>query len=211
MKTGFVSALFFSGALALACSQKDIKQGAEDAKAKAGEAQAALADAAGSVKENAGGAKAALEGAAAAATAKAGEVKTAAEGLGESLVGAASTALAAAEKVKSIKLEIDKVYQSKTDYDLVVSEEGVDDAAMKAHEAKISALPSVEVKGVKVAYEEVSGRSLNGVSYSRAFGASWVAGGKRYGVTYYSNETIDAKAFAALLEKLVPVVETYLK
>src|SRR5687768_1643899 len=52
------------------------------------------------------------------------------------------------------KSELDKVYKTTSDYDLDISADGVDDAGMKAHEAKIAAMPNVKVGDLTVGYEE---------------------------------------------------------
>ena len=106
-----------------------------------------------------------------------------------------------------IKGELDKVYKTTSDYDLDISADGVDDDGMKAHEARIAAMPNVKVGDLTVGYEESQERSLKGQTFARHFRATWVHGGKKVGVGYYSKEEIDAVAFAALLEKLVPAVQ----
>lgn len=113
----------------------------------------------------------------------------------------------ATEAATSAKQELDKVYKTSKEYDLVVSAEGADDAEMKRHEAAMASMPHVAVGGVTVGYEEQSSRSLHGVSYSKHYRATWIRNGKKIGVSYYSKEEIDAVAFADLLQRLVPIVE----
>lgn len=105
------------------------------------------------------------------------------------------------------KSELDKVYKTTSDYDLDISADGIDGEGMKAHEAKIAAMPNVKVGDLTVGYEESQERSLKGQTYAKHFRATWVHGGKKVGVGYYSKEELDAVAFAALLEKLVPAVQ----
>lgn len=105
------------------------------------------------------------------------------------------------------KSELDKVYKTTSDYDLELASDAVDDAGMKEHEAKIAAMPNVRVGDLTVGYEESQERSLRGQTYAKHFRATWVHGGKKVGVGYYSREELDAVAFAALLQKLVPAVQ----
>ncbi|MBI2901049.1 MAG: hypothetical protein HYY17_12760 [Planctomycetes bacterium] len=117
----------------------------------------------------------------------------------------------AAQTAVEVKREIDKVYKTKTDYDLVVSAEDADGEAMKAHEAKVQAMPHVTIDGVTVGYEESEERSLKGVTYTKHYRATWCRDGKKIGVGYYSREEIDAVAFVELLKKLVPIVERHVR
>lgn len=107
---------------------------------------------------------------------------------------------------KSAKAELDKVYKSNTDYALAVDEVGSDDAAK--HAAQLDKMPSVEVKGVRVGYEEDSQLSLRGTTYAKHFRASWKrSDNKVVRVSFYTKETLDLVAFAQLLQKIVPAVE----
>lgn len=125
----------------------------------------------------------------------------------ERVTEASRNAFDAAATAIAVKRELDKVYKTSKDYDLVVSAEDADDAEMKRHEAAMAAMPHVAVGGVTVGCEEQSSRSLKGVSYSKHYRATWVRNGKKIGVSYYSKEEIDAAAFADLLQRLVPIVE----
>ena len=112
-------------------------------------------------------------------------------------------------KGRAAKTELDKVYKSKTDYALAVDEVGSADAA--AHAERLETMPSVDVKGLRVGYEEDSALSLRGTTYMKHFRASWKRkDGKIVRVSFYTKETIDVAAFAALLGKLVPAVEAIL-
>ena len=201
------------------CTQEEAKQKYEAAKDTAGGLAAVAGEKA---SEGAGIAK----DAAIAAGVKAGELAADAKSAGiaagvklgelaevtqDKVSALISGATASASILSSIKSEFDKVYQSATTYDLAVSSEGIDDAGMKALEAKMSSLPNVTVGDVKVAYEDRSATSANGIAYAKSFGAVWVVGGKKIGLTFYTQQNIDAKAFAETLQKLVPVVEKYLK
>jgi hypothetical protein len=200
-------------ALAVAsCTQEEAKQKYEVAKGTAGglasvagdklkEGASIAKDAAGALKEKT------LE-ATATAGEKAGELASTAK---DKISTVISGALASARVLDSIKAEFDKVYQSATTYDLAVSSESIDDAGIKALEAQVSALPNVMIGGAKVAYEDRSGTSVNGITYAKSFGAVWVVGGKKLGIIFYSQQNIDAKAFVETLQKLVPVVEKYAK
>lgn len=125
----------------------------------------------------------------------------------EKLTEARRRAFDAAEAGTAAKRELDKVYKTSKDYDLVVSAEDADDAEMKRHEAAMAAMPHVNVGDLTVGYEEQSSRSLKGVSYSKHYRATWIRNGRKLGVSYYSKEEIDAAAFADLLRRLVPIVE----
>jgi hypothetical protein len=106
-----------------------------------------------------------------------------------------------------VKGELDKVRKVSGEYDIDVSTEGADDAAMKQHEAKIAAMPHVTVGELTVGYEEDQNRSLRGTTFARHFRAIWAHGGKKVAVSYYTKEELDAQAFAKLLESLVPLVQ----
>jgi hypothetical protein len=224
-----IKPLLFAVVLA-SCTQEEAKQKYEAAKDKAGnlasvagekakEGAAIAADAAISAKnktveaaavagEKAGALAADAKEAAISAGEKAGEFASAAKGTLSTVI---SGAAASAAVISSIKTEFDKVYQSATTYDLEVSSEGIDDAGMKALEAQVSTLPNVTVGGAKVAYEDRSSTSAKGITYAKSFGAVWVVGGKKIGLTFYTQQNIDAKAFAETLQKLVPVVEKYIQ
>jgi hypothetical protein len=110
------------------------------------------------------------------------------------------------DTAKQVKRELDKVYKSTKDYDVIL-EEG---PSLDEHQQELARLPHVSVGGVDVAYEETSSLSLNGVSYAKHFRATWRRGDRVIAVSYYSQERIDAKAFAALLGVIVPAVEKQL-
>lgn len=116
----------------------------------------------------------------------------------------------AVEKGKAAKVELDKAYKSEHDYDLAVEEP---DAAKAAeHAKKLEAMPSVEVNGVKVGYEEDSSLSLKGKTYTKHFRATWKReDGKIIRISYFTKETIDLAAFAQLLQKIVPAVMLVIK
>jgi hypothetical protein len=196
-----------AGELANAAGEKatvlaaDAKDAAIAAKDKAGE----LASAAG---EKAGELAADAKDAAIVAGEKAGELAGVAK---DKISGLISGAASAADVVGSVKKEFDKVYQSATTYDLAISTEGVDDAAMKKLEAEVAGLPTIEVGGAKIAYQDSSATTINNVTYAKSFGAVWVVGGKKIGLTFYTQQNIDTVAFAETLQKLVPVVEKYVK
>lgn len=116
---------------------------------------------------------------------------------------------AALEKGKAAKVELDKAYKTDKAYDLAVDDVGSADAA--AHAAKLEAMPSVEINGVRVGYEEDSNLSLRGTTYSKHFRASWKRGDKIVRVSFFTKETMDLVAFAELLKKLVPAVQMIIK
>jgi len=116
----------------------------------------------------------------------------------------AEAALAAGRRVKA---ELDKVYKTDTDYELAVSRIDADDQAASAHAARLQAMPTVTIGAVTVGYVDESERSLRGVRYARHFRASWRRSDDLVWVSYFSREELDAAAFAALLQKLVPLVE----
>jgi hypothetical protein len=116
----------------------------------------------------------------------------------------------AVETGKKAKVELAKVYKSDHDYDLAI--DAPDSAEAKAHAARMEKMPSVDIKGVRVAYEEDSQLSLRGTQYMKHFRATWKrSDGKVVRVSFYTKETLDAVAFAQLLGKLVPVVELVVK
>jgi hypothetical protein len=116
-------------------------------------------------------------------------------------VGRAATELRGAIALgRKVKAEIDKVYKTDTDYDLTVT-------ADAEHDAALDRLPHVTIDGVTVGYEETSSRSLDGVAYAKHFRATWRRGDRTINVSYYSRKEVDAKAFVAVLERLVPIVE----
>ena len=196
-----------AGGLASVAGEK-VKEGAGLAKDAALAAKDKTIEAAVAAGEKAGELATEAKGAALAAGEKAGELASAAK---DKISAAISGVAASAGVLSSIKAEFDKVYQSSTSYDLAVSSESIDDAGIKALEAQVSALPNVTISGVKVAYEDRSGTSANGITYAKSFGAVWVVGGKKLGLIFYTQQNIDAKAFAETLQKLVPVVEKYVK
>jgi len=106
-----------------------------------------------------------------------------------------------------VKQELDKVYKTDGDYDLVITAEDADDAQMKEHDAKMAAMPNVSIEGVTIGYEESQERSLKGVTYTKHYRATWARDGKKIGVGYYSKKEIDVAAFVELVKKLYPIVE----
>ena len=107
---------------------------------------------------------------------------------------------------RTVKAELDKVYRSDGDYELAVARgpAAADDAA------RFAALPHVQVGAVTVGYQEERALSVRGVRYARHFRASWRRGDEVVQVGYFGQETVDAAAFAALLPRLVPLVERQL-
>lgn len=101
------------------------------------------------------------------------------------------------------KAELDKVYQSTSAYDLDVTRT----AATAAHAEKLAAMPHVTVGDLTVGYEEASGLSVTGTRSSRHFRATWRRGDRDVIVGYQTASNLDLAAFAALLHKLVPIVE----
>lgn len=132
--------------------------------------------------------------------------------LGQATETALETAGQAFDKTlvlgKTAKAELDKVYKSDKDYDLAVDTVGSKEA--EQHAARLDKMPSVEVKGVRVGYEEDSQLSLRGTTYAKHFRASWKRGDQVVRVSFYTKETLDLVAFAKLLQKLVPAVEAVL-
>jgi len=116
----------------------------------------------------------------------------------------------AIEKGKAAKVELDKAYKSEHDYDLAIDEP---DAAKAAEHAKqLETMPSVEVNGVRVGYEEDSSLSLKGKTYSKHFRASYKRqDGKIIRISYFTKETIDLVQFAKLLQKIIPAVMLVIK
>lgn len=216
----FVSSIaLFALLSSAACSKEEAKKTYESAKSTAGDlasaagekasaAGSAIKDAAVSAGEKASELAGQAKDAAVAAGEKAGELATAAKDKASSLITGAKSSL---EVVSSIKKEFDAVYQSGSAYDIEIATEGIDDAGMKALEDQLKGLPNVTVNGVTIAYEDRTANSINGVNYAKAFGAIWVVGGKKIGLIYATQQNIDAKAFAELLQKLAPVVEKYAK
>jgi|GEM_PF-5755880 len=107
---------------------------------------------------------------------------------------------------RAAKAELDKVYKTQSSYDLDVTTP----AATASHAAKLAAMPHVTVGGLTVGYEEVSALSITGTSSSRHFRATWRRGDRDVIVGYQTQGAFDLAAFAALLQKLVPVVEKVL-
>jgi hypothetical protein len=117
---------------------------------------------------------------------------------------------AATSMGRKVKAELDKVYKTSKDYDLFVAETGASDPGTAAHAARLAAMPHVTIGDVTVGYEEDSTRSIRGVSYAKHFRASWTRGAETVHVSFFSKEELDVVAFAAVLEKLVPIVERQL-
>ncbi len=119
---------------------------------------------------------------------------------------AAATARDATGLARTVKAELDKVYKSERDYDLDITRTG----ASGSHAARLAAMPHVRVGDVTVGYEESASTSLHGIGYARHFRATWRRDGEDVIVSYATQEEIDAVAFAALVQKLVPIVEKQL-
>ncbi|MCI0464305.1 MAG: hypothetical protein L0Z62_45810 [Gemmataceae bacterium] len=120
------------------------------------------------------------------------------ENAGAHLQGMAQTAA-------DVKRELDKVYKTTTEYDLVISEE-TGDAKLKAHQARLLKMDRVEVQGLTVGYEQREDLTCNGTTFARHFRATWVMGDRVVGVSYFSQREINAAAFVQLLERMVPIV-----
>ena len=101
------------------------------------------------------------------------------------------------------KAELDKVYQTTSDYDLDITTQ----AATTAHAEKLAAMPHVTVGDLTVGYEQTSGISITGTSSRRHFRATWRRGDRDVIVGYQTESNLDLAAFATLLQKLVPIVE----
>lgn len=114
-----------------------------------------------------------------------------------------------AERTKAVKAELDKVYKTDNAYDLAVDD--LDSAEAAAHAARMDSMPSVDVNGVRVAYEEDANRSLRGTTYTKHFRASWKHQDKIIRVSFYTKESLDIVAFAALIQKIVPAVQMFIK
>jgi hypothetical protein len=183
----------------LACSQDELKQQANAAYQGSAEVAHKAASAAGEAAQAAADktASAANQLAAALPQDPAQSVKDAASSVAKQLAG-----------LDALRAEVAKVYSNEHDLDFLV--EPIDSEAQRAFEAKLAAMPSLEVSGLKVGYEEQNTLSLHGKSYSSSFRASWLYQGQKISLAYYSQEKFDAKAFAALLERLVPVAQRYL-
>jgi len=114
----------------------------------------------------------------------------------------------AIEKGKAAKVELDKAYNSEHEYDLAIEEPD----AESTHAKQLEAMPSVEINGVRVGYEQDSNLTLKGKTYTRHFRASWKReDGKIMRVSYFTKETIDLVEFAKLLQKIVPAVMLVIK
>lgn len=115
----------------------------------------------------------------------------------------------AIEKGKAAKVELDKAYKSDNEYDLAVDDIGSEQAAI--HASRLEKMPSIEVNGVRVGYEEDSNLSLRGTTYAKHFRMSWKRGDKIVRVSFYSKQTIDIVELTKLIAKIVPAVEFVLK
>lgn len=113
--------------------------------------------------------------------------------------------------LSAVKEEISRVYKSATDYDVVISAEGSDEEGIREHQARIEAMDHIQIGALTVGYEELSERSLGGTVFARHFRATWISHGQKIGLSYYSRQEIDAKAFIELLMRVVPVIESYIK
>ena len=203
MRTLVVALVLLAG-----CKDKEQSDKARDVVAQAKDKTA----------EMAGGAKDKLGEMAGKAVDTAGE---AADKAGDTAGKAADKAGEAVDKVgeaydkalvlgRGAKAELDKVYKTDKDYALAVDDVASEDAGK--HAERLDKMPSIEIKGVRVGYEEDSNLSLRGTTYSKHFRASWKRGdGKLVRVSFYTKEQLDLVAFAQLLQKLVPAVQTVLR
>lgn len=134
---------------------------------------------------------------------RAAQVKDSALALGDRALDRVTEAADLAQRAKA---EFDKVYRTNTDYDLDITSA----KATSAHAAKLAAMPHVTVGGVTVGYEEVVGVSTTGGSRKRHFRATWRRGDRDVIVGYQTESRLDLAAFAALLPRLVPIVDRLL-
>ena len=122
----------------------------------------------------------------------------------------AAAAVADATRMRTIaaqaKAELDKVYATRSAYDLDIDTP----AATAAHAQKLAAMPHVTVGDLTVGYEEASAMSVTGTSSRRHFRATWRRGDRDVIVGYQTEGTLDLVAFAKLLHKLVPIVNAML-
>jgi hypothetical protein len=131
------------------------------------------------------------------------KAEAARRGAGDLATRAADAARDAVGVARTVKTELDKVYKTDRDYDLDITRAG----ASADHAARLAAMPHVTVGDVTVGYEASTTTSLHGVSYARHFRATWRRGDEDVIVSYATQEKLDPIAFAALVEKLVPIVD----
>jgi hypothetical protein len=149
------------------------------------------------------------------ATTLGGDVADKAKGLGGSVVdktaGVASDVAGKASELskdalalgRKVKTELDKVYDTTSDYDLTV--DAVEESAAN-HDARLAAMPSVKIGTTAIGYEQDSAHTLLGVKYRRHFRATWRAlDGRTVRLSFYTKEELSIPAFLKLLEKIVPV------
>ena len=139
-----------------------------------------------------------------AAREKAGEVKAEAERKAKGL----QSLVAVAQEAKS---ELEKIHKTNTEYDLVISDPETGDDKLKAHQEQLASMNHIEVEGLTIGYEERQDRSFQSVTYERHFRATWVMEGKVIGVSYYTKQETDLKAFEELVRKLIPIVNKQLR
>ncbi len=120
---------------------------------------------------------------------------------------AVATARDAVGLARTVKAELDKVYKTDRAYDLDITRAG----AATDHAARLAAMPHITVGDVTVGYEESTTHSLRGVSYARHVRATWRRGDEDVVVSYATQEQLDPVAIAALIEKLVPIVDRALR
>jgi hypothetical protein len=197
-KTKTIAIMMLAGALTAGCGSKK-----EEAKKEVNEAKVTAAEAGDKLREKAGG----LMDRAGDLKDKAGEVK---DKLNEVKSEAAMKLIDVAAVALRAKGEIDKIYKATTDYDIQLSAEGTDDAGMKDLEAKLAAMPHITVADVTIGYEQVTETTLNGKVYTRHFRATWFQQGQKVGVSFFTKEQLDVKAFGELLLKIVPIVQAQL-
>lgn len=139
-----------------------------------------------------------------AAREKALEVKAGAELKAKGL----QSLVAVAQEAKN---ELEKIHKTTTDYDLVISDPESGDDKLKAHQEQIASMNHIEVEGLTVGYEERQDRSFQSMAYERHFRATWIREGKVIGVSYYTKEETDLKAFGELVQKLIPIVNIQMR
>ena len=112
---------------------------------------------------------------------------------------------------QQVKSELEKIYNTTTDYDLIISDPESGEDKLKAHQEQIARMNHIEVENLTVGYEERQDRSFQGATYERHLRATWVADGKLIGVSYYSKKEVDLKAFEELVRKMIPIVNNQMR
>ena len=121
---------------------------------------------------------------------------------------------------ESVKKEWDQINRGESAYDLVVYGAGGDATRIEEHEAALDSMGHVEVRDVplaggavekvRVGYSDVTEVGTGGRKHERHFRATWTDEGRKVGLSYYTTGQTDPAAFAALLGRLVPVVNRHI-